>query len=352
MLTRLVRDTWSFSAAKNYQQTRDLTLALRDEKGILREFSDFKEVANGIVDKYNETWLRTEYDFAISASQNAARWNDFEKEAGDIPNLKYQTVGDDHVRASHQLLDGIIRPINDEFWNTHYPPNGWGCRCEAVQSLSGSKITKDNELPNVPIPQMFDTNLAKTGLIYPKNHPYYTGVPRSEISKALSYLPPNNTFVDTVIGDHNIAIHPMHGMDELKNNLDVAVDYMKLNKEIKELKLLPDIHIKDYDQKMKYYPDNFTLRNRNKNADALITFKDSSQWVVDFKDLQGNGSRLANHIKDAYKKADYVIVKLENSTKTVHQITRTVNGQMSELLELKGVVVLNGDGSLLYEKYR
>lgn len=353
MLTRLVRDVWHFSGAKNYQEMRDLTLALKDEHGKLREFADFKEAANGIIDKYNETWLKTEYNFAVSASQSAARWTEFEKEADIIPNLKYQTVGDDHVRISHQVLDGIIRPIKDSFWNTHYPPNGWGCRCEAVQSLEGyGKVTPDKNIPVVPIPDMFKTNLAKTGLIYPKNHPYYLGVPKNEIRKSLAYLPADNAYIDTVIGNNEIKIHPLHGEAELHNNLVVANDFMNLNNKVKELKLLPDIHMKDADLKEKFLPDGYKLRDMKKNPDTVIKFKDGSQWVADFKYMTGDGGRLASHIKDAYLKADYAIIKMENSERTINQIMRTVNGQMNELQELRGIVILDKDGNLIYEKYR
>lgn len=353
MLTRLVRDTWQFSAAKNWQEMHDLSLALRDESGKLREFDDFKEAAGKIVTQYNETWMRTEYDFAVSASQNAARWSEFEQEANVIPNLRYQTVGDSHVRQSHRELEGIIRPLKDSFWNTHYPPNGWNCRCEAVQSLEGDgQVTPDNKIPFVPIVPMFQTNLAKTGLIYPKNHPYYNGVPKAEIKKALAYLPPKNTFVDTIVGDNLIAIHPLHGEAELINNITVANDFMNLKKEVKEMRLLPDIHAKDKDIKKKYYPDGFKMRDPNKNADSIIEWKNEEKWVVELKNMQGKGGNLALHIKDAYKKADYAIVKIENNSKTVSQIMRTVNGQMDELSEMKGIIVLDKDGSLIYEKYR
>ena len=37
-----------------------------------------------------------------------------------------------HPRPHHQALNGVVRPADDAFWQTHYPPNGWGCRCRAV----------------------------------------------------------------------------------------------------------------------------------------------------------------------------------------------------------------------------
>ena len=88
MMTRLTRDVWQFSAAKNYQQLNDLTQALKDENNNLRSFSDFKLKASSICDKYQNSWLKTEYNLAIASSQNAARWIDFTKDADKIPFLQ------------------------------------------------------------------------------------------------------------------------------------------------------------------------------------------------------------------------------------------------------------------------
>ncbi|OFX62707.1 MAG: hypothetical protein A2066_18940 [Bacteroidetes bacterium GWB2_41_8] len=357
MLTRLTRDVWQFSAAKNYQQMRDLTLALKDENGKLREFAAYKEAAGNICSKYNETWLRTEYDSSVAASQNAARWVDFQKDVNVIPNLVYQTVGDDHVRMAHQALDGIIRPLKDIFWNTHYPPNGWKCRCEVIQSFTGaSGITKDIDLPNVAIPPLFRTNLAQTGLIYPKNHPYYNGVPKAEIRKAIAWLPAENTYQTVHLStDIPIDINIMHNQGELANNLNVINDLtIAWEKKLKRVKLLPDIHEKDAGLKEKFLPDGYKLRNKKKNPDSVIVFKDKTQWVADFKYITGKGGNLALHIQDAYQKADYAIIKLANSaTKlTQNQIERTVTGKMSTLEELKGVVVFNHEGKMIFELYK
>lgn len=32
-------------------------------------------------------------------------------------------------RQQHLAWDGLALPANDPFWQTHYPPNGWGCQC-------------------------------------------------------------------------------------------------------------------------------------------------------------------------------------------------------------------------------
>lgn len=37
-----------------------------------------------------------------------------------------------HPRPLHVSWDGLILPKDDPWWQTHYPPNGWGCRCRVV----------------------------------------------------------------------------------------------------------------------------------------------------------------------------------------------------------------------------
>lgn len=49
-----------------------------------------------------------------------------------LPYWKYQTMGDGHVRDSHAALDGLVLPADDPFWEDHYPPWEWGCRCQVV----------------------------------------------------------------------------------------------------------------------------------------------------------------------------------------------------------------------------
>jgi hypothetical protein len=37
------------------------------------------------------------------------------------------------VSLSSGDAHGVILPIDHPWWRTHYPPNGWNCRCTAVQ---------------------------------------------------------------------------------------------------------------------------------------------------------------------------------------------------------------------------
>ena len=357
MLTRLSANVFSFSAAKNYQQLRTMTDALRDEEGNLRTFSDFREQASGINEKFNRVWLQTEYDTAMASATQSARWQEFRTQKEMFPFLRYQTAGDDSVRNEHRLLDGITKRVDDPFWLTYYPPNGWHCRCEVIQvSDDDVQETPEGSYRAPVVQSMFRTNVGNTGLIFPQGHPYYIGVPRSEIRQAIAYLPPENAYLDLYMPGkkRNVLVHQhvMHGIEELPSNLEVLSDLLQIKPGITEASLLPEIHPKDAGLKGKFYPDGWKFHNKDKNADALLVFGKKEKWVVDFKRLQGNGKHIAPHLEKAAQQADYAIIKLsEIREEGVDGIRRTVTRKM-ESTTLKGVIVIDADGRLLYEQYK
>ena len=56
-------------------------------------------------------------------------------------------MGDDRVRQEHAALERTILPVDHPFWDKHYPPNGWNCRCNVVQvRKSRYPATSEDEL--------------------------------------------------------------------------------------------------------------------------------------------------------------------------------------------------------------
>lgn len=174
MLEALKDNSWNFAAAKTWQFTKDIEAQIVDEFGNQRTFKEFRKAVDSIGVAYNKTWLETEYELSISNAQNASQWDSFERDKKVLPFLKYQTVGDARVRDSHKRLDGIIRRVDDKFWNMYGPSNGYNCRCLLVQledakesDVSGLEFTEKE------VPSPFRFNPAKKKRIYPKDHPYY-----------------------------------------------------------------------------------------------------------------------------------------------------------------------------------
>lgn len=79
-------------------------------------------------EKRAEILLRTHGFQAYAAGQHevmARQWAAF-------PYWQYQTADDDRVRDSHAVLDGIVLPADSPFWDKHFPPWDWGCRCQVI----------------------------------------------------------------------------------------------------------------------------------------------------------------------------------------------------------------------------
>lgn len=351
MLQRLTRDVWQFSSAKNYQEMSDLTSLLKDEKGELRSFADFKEEASKVVERYNETWMETEYNTAVASSQNAARWTEFQKDKEVLPNLEYQTVGDRAVRAEHQVLDGIVKHIDDAFWATHYPPNGWGCRCEAVQTLETS-TTPANKTPGIEIPKMFRTNLASNNLVFPKGHPYYVEIPDHVLAKTLKLLPAENAFRVDHYKDVPMLTHISHHAHELHNNSIISRTLIDNYKSISKIELLPDISSKEMELKKRFYPKRWQEMLDAKNADALIQIK-GKDTIVEFKYLTGNGKHIKRHLEAAAEKSEYAVIMLtEESTLKKEWIKQKMDAWFlnTDKTHFKGLLILDKDGKEVYKK--
>lgn len=186
MAERLDRDVFVFSGCKTYHELREASQLLRDDEGRIRPFRNFFEEVKALHPAYNENYLGAEYEFAVHAAQSAAQWAEIERE-GDDYDLQYRTANDSRVRAEHAPLEGITLPPSDPFWNEYMPPNGWRCRCRAVQIRKGKsersdsqtalqlgrEATTQNDAQGRNKAEMFRFNPGRERVIFPKHHPYY-----------------------------------------------------------------------------------------------------------------------------------------------------------------------------------
>ncbi|MGQ0737651.1 MAG: phage head morphogenesis protein [Bacteroidota bacterium] len=258
MLSALETNVFHFSAAENYQMIRSMSMALRDENGLLRKFKDFRDEAMKISGVYLDKNLKTEYNSAIASSQMAGKWVDFEANKKAAPYLRYDTVGDSRVRPAHRELDGIIRKVGDSFWDTYYPPNGWNCRCDVTQLNGGTETPMEKIIPPADVPEIFQTNMAKYGLAFPKDHPYYNGAPEDIMRKADRMrekrirnwgrfnLVGKNVQVNTSIGkvgfDNSGLKELVNQPHKYKEQKDYAVYSLdKILAESRHVKSLPDV---------------------------------------------------------------------------------------------------------------
>jgi SPP1 gp7 family putative phage head morphogenesis protein len=101
--------------------------------------------------------LRTIYQTNLRVSYMAGRWARLQRTKRAFPFLRYIAVDDARVRPEHAAWDDTILPVDHPWWDTHFPPNGWNCRCD-VQPVNqrmiarrGWKVTADGDIPRAPI---------------------------------------------------------------------------------------------------------------------------------------------------------------------------------------------------------
>lgn len=163
---QLKQNIYRFSGAKTYQEIAKINYFLNSTKSL----PEFKKKVREINKEYNLQYAETEWINANRSGAMADKWQKIESQKDLYPNLQYKTVKDSRVRVEHQQLHDIIKPIDDAFWATWYPPNGHRCRCYVTQT--DAKVTPGTPKGN-PTPG-FHGNVGKTNMAFNEDeHPYF-----------------------------------------------------------------------------------------------------------------------------------------------------------------------------------
>lgn len=328
-----------FRGMKTYTSFKEVdNINFTDKEGKPLSWHEFKKQADALNVKYNEHYLKTEYQFAATSAQNVDKWEQLEEDS----ILQYRTAEDDKVRDEHQALAGTTLPASDRFWNEYYPPNGWNCRCVAVEVRAGkykisdskeaiqkgheatTKFGKDgrNQL------DLFRFNPGKEKKIFPDKHPYTSGScdklkavwhtltarQRMELAnegnkcRALKIirdgskeneikykqeiyaLPLGKQYIERLVNDkgHKLYLHQTYSQDKelYRQEEYVAKAWVK---NFKDVRMQPKIHVSEKEARSKLLPN---LKSKSSNPDLWI---DQTRFVdVKTPESLDSFTRLAN----------------------------------------------------------
>ena len=82
------------------------------------------------------------YNTNLRVAYSAGSWKQSKATVKSRPYLRYIGGLSSEPRAEHLAWSGTILPANHPWWKTHYPPNGWGCKCKVV-SVSKQELKRD-----------------------------------------------------------------------------------------------------------------------------------------------------------------------------------------------------------------
>ncbi len=159
------------AGAKKLEMLESLKEAVlkADELGTtLDEFRrDFDHIiaAHGWSYRGTRNWrTRVIFETNLRVSYNAGRWAQAQETKGRRPYARYSAVLDDRTRPAHRSWHGTILPVDHPWWRTHWPPNGWGCRCTVI-TLSERQLRrlgwKVSEVP--PSERMVEKTVYRHG---------------------------------------------------------------------------------------------------------------------------------------------------------------------------------------------
>ncbi|EAU40171.1 prophage MuSo2, F protein, putative [Fulvimarina pelagi HTCC2506] len=96
--------------------------------------------------------LETIFWTNMRTARAAGQWERIQRTKRALPYLLYVRSASAEPRAEHLRFVGIILPVDHPFWSTHFPPNGWGCKCSVRQitrreaeQLLGTEPDPDDE---------------------------------------------------------------------------------------------------------------------------------------------------------------------------------------------------------------
>ena len=174
--------SFTIAGATKAELLNDLGQAVKQVMETGGSINDFRQSFRDIVHKhgwsYNgeEGWrTRVIFETNVRTSAAAGRYQQFdrirniEEKRGRKLYLMYQDFGDGNVRPQHHDWNGTIRLFDDPWWDTHYPPNDWGCRCNA-RSMTERRLQANNLEPtpdkDLPARRTEDRIDPRTGQVY------------------------------------------------------------------------------------------------------------------------------------------------------------------------------------------
>lgn len=157
LVQKFKKNLWQFSSAKTLAELEYINALILDKNGRIKPEHQFMQDVRKANILFNRNYLQAEYQTAKRGAQMAHLWGQFQKQKHLFPNLVYRTVGDGRVRPEHAALNGVIKPIDDPFWRTYYPPNGWRCRCTVMNT---AEKASEGEFEDKSVKPEFHGNTA------------------------------------------------------------------------------------------------------------------------------------------------------------------------------------------------
>lgn len=144
--------------------------AIAEGRGIEAFRRDFREIVTrqgwhgwtGEGSRRGEAW-RTRVIYRTNMATTYAAGRLAQLVEGGFSFWVYRHGGSREPRIQHLSWNGLTLPPEHAWWDTHYPPNGWGCSCFVLGARSEAGARRLGGDPDKPLPRGWDTTNPRTG---------------------------------------------------------------------------------------------------------------------------------------------------------------------------------------------
>jgi SPP1 gp7 family putative phage head morphogenesis protein len=183
----------AFSYAETYGEEHALafTVAKIVERDLLKDVQDslataleegqtFEEWQDDIEDTFDESgWsdyngdaedsphrLKTVFDTNMRSARAAGQWDRAQRTKDVMPFFTY-VLGPSKVhREEHEEWEGLTLSVDDPFWDEHYPPSDYGCKCRLRQvSQAEAEELGIDEAPETEYEEWENPTTGETKLV-------------------------------------------------------------------------------------------------------------------------------------------------------------------------------------------
>lgn len=140
-------------------------------------FEQFKKDIKPLIDKsgwsnygtpkQESRRLRTVYDTNMRVARSAGQWGRIQRTKKALPFLQYNLGPSVNHRPEHEAWEGIILPVDDPWWDTHFTPNGYGCKCHIrqISKFETEKLGGVSERPAEEFDEWVNQRTGKLELV-------------------------------------------------------------------------------------------------------------------------------------------------------------------------------------------
>lgn len=123
--------------------------------------NDFRRQFDTIVERHGWSYngsrgwrSRTIYDTNLRQAHMTGRWKQVQGNKALFPYLRYVPLTGGNRRQQHQAWRNTVLPVDHPWWDTHYPMNGWGCKCTVVSMTEGELKRQGLSVSDDPATEM------------------------------------------------------------------------------------------------------------------------------------------------------------------------------------------------------